>query len=121
MFPTDDFPKLRFLCGFDDRDADEALARGYRSHVFAVLENGDAFPVSFYDPVRLTQDLQSSIDCGIPYVAEAGLIVIPEITLANMQQAVTRLYKEGFFEAFKPVEPEAANKAVNPSGDLAGF
>jgi hypothetical protein len=40
---------------------------------------------------------------GNPYVAEPGLIVLPEVTLEYMQKAVRRLAQAGFFESLIPV------------------
>lgn len=37
---------------------------------------------------------------GHPYIAELGLIVVPEVTLAYMRAAVEQLYQQGYFEHF---------------------
>ncbi len=94
--------KLVFVCGFTERDAFEAHCRGYRSHVLVEVDD-QLYPVFFYDPVRLQQELQASTAKGDPYVAEPGMIVVPEITLAAMQTAVEKVHKEGFFEHLRPV------------------
>jgi hypothetical protein len=56
--------------------------------------------VFFYSPERLAQDLEMDTKAGHPYIAEPGLIVIPEVTLAYMQVAVEQLYEQGYFEHF---------------------
>ena len=111
------FPRLSFEYGFDDREAYEAELRGWRSHVTVEFENGDNFPVFFYDPVALTQELQRGEQWEIPCVAEPGMIVVPSITLENMKAAVARLVGEGFFTHFQPILPEEAKKRMNPIGN----
>ncbi len=34
------------------------------------------------------------------FIAEPGMIVVPEVTLFRMQDAVLRLYQSGFFDSF---------------------
>lgn len=105
---TADFPRLHFEYGFDEREAFEAHSRGFRSHVTVEFENGDRFPVFFYDPITLAQDVEREASRGIPCVAEPGMIVIPEITLENMRSAVARVIAEGFFDHVRPVpKPES--------------
>jgi hypothetical protein len=54
------------------------------------------YPVDFIDPVRLAQDLADYIRSEIPCYAEPGLIVIPEVTLRRIQEAVNYLHERGF-------------------------
>ena len=100
-------PRLIFEGGFDDREAAESRDRGYRSNVWVELANGDRFPVVFYDAVRLRQDLQEEATRGNPYIAEAGLIVVSEVTKENMETAVRQLAEEGFFESLRPASEHA--------------
>ena len=100
-------PRLIFEGGFDERDAFESKARGYRSHVWAELADGERYPLVFYDAVRLQQDLQDMTKVGSPYIAESGLIVLQEVTKDNMELAVARLFEEGFFDSLRPVSEHA--------------
>jgi hypothetical protein len=100
-------PRLIFEGGFDERDASESKARGYRSHVWVELADGDRYPLVFYDATRLRQDLDDESKAGNPYIAEAGLIVVKEVTKENMELAVTRLVEEGYFESLKPASEHA--------------
>lgn len=90
-------PKLHFEGGFNERDAFEAEARGYRSHVTVELPDGSMHPVVFWDAVRLRQDLEEEASRGNPYIAERGMIVLESVTLENMTMSVRRLAEEGFF------------------------
>ena len=95
--------KLVFLHTFDDLAAREARDRGYLSHVCVELEDGSKYPVIFYDPVRLKQDLEEVTRIGHPCVADPGMIVIPEVTREYMNKAITILAQEGFFSYLQPL------------------
>lgn len=101
-------PELIFEGEFDEREEMECRDRGYRSHVRVELAGGEQFPVVFYDAVRLQQDLADEAKSGSPFIAEPGLIVLPEVTRENMQKAVNRLAEEGFFETLRPVSHDPA-------------
>lgn len=91
---------------FTERDLAEAQARGYLSHVMVEIEDGQLYPVLFYDVIRLRQDLEESSKHGRAFVADPGMIVLPEITVTAMENAVQQLNKEGFFEYLVPLQPE---------------
>src|SRR5262245_33406608 len=87
--------RLVFLQGLPERALDEALDRGcYRATV--ELANGERFELEFYDPVRLGQEVDDLLSQG-SYFACAGVVVIPEVTLKNMEGALEQLVKERFF------------------------
>jgi hypothetical protein len=96
-------PRLRFVREFTAQDALEAQDRGYLSHVLVELDGGNLYPVFFYDPTRLQQDLAEGIRSGRPFVADPGMIVVPEVTPDAMRDAVDRLVGEGFFDHLVPV------------------
>lgn len=93
-------PRLVFAYDFDERAAFEAEGRGYLSYAHVALPDGSRCPVVFYDPVRLHQDLEEEAARGTPFVAEPGMIVVPNVTLGNMEKAVSKLYEAGFFSRF---------------------
>ena len=43
---------------------------------------------------------------GKPYFAEPGLIIVPEVTVQAMQEAVQFLWKQGFFASLKTEQDE---------------
>jgi hypothetical protein len=94
-------PKLSFQFPFDERAAFEAHARGYLSHAFVELEDGACCPVVFYDPIRLQQDLEVESSEGRAFIAEPGMVVVSEVTLENMTNAVECLFKQGYFNSFR--------------------
>lgn len=91
------FAKLIFEHGIDEKDEFEARMRGYRSHVWVELSDGTKHRVTFFDPVRLTQELEQETELGRPFVGEPGLIVVPEVTKEYMETAARTLASEGFF------------------------
>jgi hypothetical protein len=99
-----DRPTLFFPYGFDERIAAESEQRGYFGQAIVELPNNARVKVCFYDPIRLTQDLENALESGEFCVAEPGLIVIPSVTLEHMQHAIEQLYSEGYFDSFVPLE-----------------
>ena len=98
-------PKFRviFPQGFDQRRQDEMALRGYLSDALVELENGEQYAVDFIEPSRLAHDLAGYLTSNIPCYAEPGLIVIPEVTMATIQDAVSYLCERDFFKQFRPV------------------
>jgi hypothetical protein len=110
MIENNKNPKLVFEGVFDDREAMETRDRGYRSHVWVEFANGDRYAVVFYDAVRLQQDLMDEVSRGNPYIAEAGLIVLSEVTRQNMETAIRQLAEEGFFDSIRPADEHASSR-----------
>jgi len=102
---SNNHPRIIFPKDFDERDAFEMPLRGCLSNALVELENGEQYAVDFIEPVRLAQDLAEYVKSGVPCYAEPGLIVIPEVTVARIQEAVDYLYHQGFFKQLKPVNP----------------
>lgn len=101
--PDGDYPKLVFAAAFDDRSQYEARARGWVGGACVQTADGATYRVTFYDTVRLAQDLEYEVDSGRMCIAEPGLIVLPEVTLENMETAIRSLVEEGYFDNLKPV------------------
>jgi hypothetical protein len=53
--------------------------------------------MSFYDPIRLNQDLEEEIKFGKAGLIEKGLIVLEEVTKENIEAAVNQVDIEGYF------------------------
>ena len=87
--------KLIFVDGLPERLLDEAPDRGCYSATIE-LANGDRFKVEYFDPVRLSQEVEAFLRQGSSF-AYAGVVVIPEVTLTNMEDSLERLVKIGFF------------------------
>ncbi|CAN5592911.1 hypothetical protein BH24ACI2_BH24ACI2_04040 [soil metagenome] len=96
-----EFPKLTLPEWFDERMEAEMSPRGYLSHSIVEVEDGKRYEVFFYDAISLKQVSESEIKLNRPYVAEIGMIVLPEVTLKNIYKAIKSLAKEGYFEKLK--------------------
>jgi len=96
MEPTK-FAGLIFEHGMNELDEAEAQMRVYRSHVWVEMSDGTRHRVTFFDPVRLTQELEQEASQGRPFVGEPGLIIVPEVTREYMETAARTLAEEGFF------------------------
>ena len=97
---ADDFvPRILFKYPFDAMAAHDAEARGYLGYAAVELRGGKRYPVVFYDPTRLQQDLEVETGEGRAFIAEPGMIVVPEVTLSRMESAVPCLYRSGFFDS----------------------
>src|SRR5436190_22219140 len=96
------FPKLILL---DWQDGDDQLIRmkGWFCHNNVLLENGNLYQVSFYDHGRLGQHLRDSTADGKPFFIEEALIVLDEVTVDNMKQAIVEAEKQGFFKRLVPL------------------
>jgi hypothetical protein len=107
MSEPETYPQLHFREPFDKEVAWEISNKGWYNGIVVELQNGARYSVFFYDPVRLTQDLQTEAELGRPYVAEPGMIVVPELSEVSMRLAVQRLHREGWFNHLRPVGPAA--------------
>jgi hypothetical protein len=87
MMKTLSCPQVIFSEGFDEGAAFEAPLKGWlRAQVES--EDGCRYAVYFSDPMRLQQDLAEEVELGRPCFAEPGLIILPEVTVEAIQDAV---------------------------------
>jgi hypothetical protein len=108
------FPRLVFKYPFDEAAAYEAEARGYLAYAAVELSDGMRYPVVFYDPVRLRQDLDVEVSEGRAFIAEPGMIVVPEVNVARMQDAVERLSQTGFFQSLRAEPAQGGETSQQP-------
>ena len=105
--------KLIFAVEDVDRQLAEAKDRGYLSHVLVEVDGARLYPVFFYAVDCLKYELEASAKHGQPFIAETGMIVLPNITLVAMQDAAQRLCEEGYFKHLIPLTRERLANA-NP-------
>jgi hypothetical protein len=102
MLPSE-FPNLIFDTPFDERAQCEVKSKGWVGCVKVMLQDGKTFPVVFYDIIRLGQELEDEVSAGNMFIADVGMIVLPEVTLKNMMLAVQKLAQNGYFDRLKPL------------------
>ena len=89
-------PKLLFPVEFDSVYTD----KGYWAYAIVQLPNGSCFSVYFAQICSF--DLPTMHE---PCFAPPGLIIVPEVTIANMERAVQDLYDSGkFFPYMRPID-----------------
>jgi hypothetical protein len=108
-------PVISFPEGFDDRWEYEMPLKGYLSNVEVGLVDGRRFVVNLIDPIRLAQDLEVETATGRPYLAEPGLIILPEVTTRSIREAIYSLWREGFFETLKPMSESIGATISTPT------
>jgi hypothetical protein len=99
--------------GFDEQSLFEMPLKGWLQASVAV-DDGTCYPVYFCDPMRLQQDLEQSAENGEPWVAEPGLIILPEVTLEAAQKAVYFLWAKGYFASLR-ANHDATTVTMNAS------
>lgn len=110
-----DAPYPRLVFTYDVDEGDEA-PQGYRGDVVVEVSAGQTFPVYFFEPEAVREIIESNIKWGFGrYLAEPGMVVVPEITLANMKSAVLTLIGTGYFNHLRPVAASAADQPLTPA------
>lgn len=104
--------RVRFPDWYDELAELEAEHKGWLQGVEVELGDGSRYPVLFYDPVRLAQDLEEEAKWDRPFVAEPGMVVVPAVTRAAISQAAERLAASGYFLHLRPIAPEQINGAT---------
>src|SRR5215207_10193713 len=82
---------------YDDCGEAEAEAKGWLQGVELKFGDGTTQALFFYDPIRLSQDLEEEAKFGEPFVACPGLIVIPRIMRCYVPAATEKLVQESYF------------------------
>jgi hypothetical protein len=106
-------PRVIFPEGFDERAAFETPLKGWLK-AQVELEDGCRYAVYFSDPLRLQQDVDEAVKQERPCFAEPGLIIIPEVTVRAIQEAVQFLWKQGFFASLKAEQGEGVESTTTP-------
>lgn len=104
-------PRVIFPAGFDERAAFETPLKGWLS-TQVELEDGCRYALYFSDPIRLQQDLEEAVQSGRPCFAEPGLIILSEVTVKSIQDAVQFLWKQGFFAYLKAHQGEGLDSTA---------
>lgn len=97
--PAVNNPQVEFPEGFDDFGW-EAEAKGWLPGVRVRLV-GHTYTLTFYDPVRLAQDLEEELRQRAMF-AEKNLVVVNEVTRACVIAAVAELARTGSWDYFVP-------------------
>ena len=100
-----DHPKLEFFVDFDDHTGWDVEQKGWFGACVLRFPDGSSLPVTFYDPMRLQQEIDFAFKQGATCFSEAGLIVIPAVTKENMLMAIENLITANHFEGMVRSNP----------------
>jgi hypothetical protein len=103
--------KLVFWPEYDEVRLLEAHDRGVMSHVLVEIDGSRLYPVTFLAIDRLRFELEASAKRGQNFISETGMIVVGEVKLAVMQEAVEQMCREGYFDYMIPVTVERLTNA----------
>jgi hypothetical protein len=94
------YPKLVLAEWFDDR---VGIEMPYKGFFLAEVESEDGtrYEINFYDPVRLSQELNDYVSLGKPCFAEQNLIIVPKVTIEAINNSIQYLWEIGFFNFMK--------------------
>jgi hypothetical protein len=76
-----------------DEYAWEAGAKGWLPGVVALI-NGRRYKLTFYDPARLSQDIEGELQQNSVFF-EPNLLIVPSVTRAHMEAAVAAIARTG--------------------------
>ena len=88
-----DFYIIKWPDGFDDY-AWEIQSKGWFNGL-EILVNGRIIKLTFYDGVRLLQDINEEIGGSGYYCPESSLIVLEKVCRELMEKAIAELAKSG--------------------------
>ena len=91
--------KVVYPIDWDEIDLIERAAKGWLSGVIVQAEDGIEHELSFYDPVRLAQEIDDELAEGNSGFIERGLIVVPEVTKENIEKVISQAENEGYFQS----------------------
>ncbi|HXD87756.1 MAG TPA: hypothetical protein VN641_14770 [Urbifossiella sp.] len=97
---------------FDERAAIEMTDKGYVAGGSVEIAGKARFPVAFFTPNRLRQELELAMDNGESVLAEEGLAIIAEITPTAILRASEELVNQHFFDHLKPLLSVVSNGAM---------
>ena len=95
-------PEIIFKFDMNSSIEEEISRKGWCNAFIVVLPDKSEYELIFYDPVRLMQDIKATME-RTNLFAEPGLIVIEDVTKKNMEDAVFKIWKAGYFDSLKPI------------------
>jgi hypothetical protein len=95
-----EYPRLVFENDVHDCDI---APLGFRGDVCVEFTSGETFPIYFYEPIAVQEELAARSKWGLGcYVSEPGLVIVPQITIASMKAVVAELLEIGHFKHLMP-------------------
>jgi hypothetical protein len=102
---------LHFIQPFDSIAQLEAKDRGREPNVLVQTADKRWYHVTFYSGYRIREDVEIEAKHGQPFIWDPNIIVVRNLILSDMQEAVNRLEVMCAFEHLRPIEDPGAWKA----------
>lgn len=93
---------IEFPSGFDDYEW-EVEAKGWLQGVVATID-GRRYPLTFYDPTRLSQDIEEELARGTGFF-EPNVFVVRSVDREHIESAVAAVVATGRHKALAPEAP----------------
>ena len=103
---------FHFPPDFDERAEYEMTLKGHLCGGEIELPAGRRFPITFFDPVRLSQDLEMTSRRGELAFIEPSLVVISEVTREVILRTLPELMRQRFFDHLKPLAAPTVNRVA---------
>ena len=87
--------ELTLPADLDEEAAAIIETKGWLGEVTVAASGARSFSLSFYDPVRLGQEIVDELDRS-GFFSEPNLIVVPSVTRTHIEEAVRRLSETDF-------------------------
>ena len=82
---------------WDEGTAFDVQNKGWYEMACLKMDDGKSIPLSIWDPVCLTQGVQSDLASGRSFFAEKYLIILPALPKRPFARRWTQLMHTGFF------------------------
>jgi hypothetical protein len=80
---------------WDAATAFDVQNKGWYDQAELQMDDGRIVPLSFWDPVRLSQEIKADFESGKRFFTEQNLIVLPMLTEESIRNAVSELLRTG--------------------------
>lgn len=90
----------------------EGNSKGYRNDVYVKVLN-KLFNIKVYDIVRLQQDYELELETYGYYSVEPNLVLVKDVSKAEIEFVVRKLFEQKYFESVKPVDDKSLYNYFN--------
>jgi hypothetical protein len=92
--------------GYEEDDMFMLDDLGCLSHAFVEIDGSALYPVYFYSSGRLIYEMKTMSERGQSFVAQTGMIVLPQISIPAIEDAIQDLCDIGYFDYMTPMTLE---------------
>ena len=96
--------KIVFTSGYTSDDDEITKEKGHRSDVIFIDTDDNYYEVNFVTVDRLRSDLKYNLSIGKKYFTDFCLVILKEVTKAEILNCVKELCKMNFFKRFTPID-----------------